>query len=158
MCLCVRPVRATQKGVAEDCSYGLYAAESAGFPQEVVDDARRIRVVLAANKDTVSRCVLTNFHAHRGHHPSTLNPILVAGNEKQLVACMQTLKVSFSARLCTQARAQRHVLAPVQNNLEPEAYLAFPQLYAGRGEPQGILVRTQSALLLVQPTWSVWKH
>ena len=112
----------TQKGVAEDCSYGLYAAESAGFPQEVVDDARRIRVVLAANKDTVSRCVLTNFHAHRGHHPSTLNPILVAGNEKQLVACMQTLKVSFSARLCTQARAQRHVLAPVQNNLEPEAY------------------------------------
>jgi len=106
--------------VAEDCSYGLYAAESAGFPQEVVEDARRIRVVLAANKDTVSRYLVTHFHAHRGQHPSTLNPILVAGNEMQLLACMQTLNVSLSARI-TQARAQRHVLATVQNDFEPEA-------------------------------------
>jgi len=46
-----------QKGVALDCCYGLYAAESAGFPQEVVEDARRIRVILAANKSNISRYV-----------------------------------------------------------------------------------------------------
>lgn len=44
-----------QKGVAEECCYGLYAAERAGFPQEVVDQARHIRSVLVSNKANIAR-------------------------------------------------------------------------------------------------------
>ena len=50
-------VRSVQKGVAEECSYGMYAAESAAFPREVIDEARRIRGILAANKSRISGCI-----------------------------------------------------------------------------------------------------
>lgn len=53
----VHAVRSVQKGVAEECSYGMYAAESAAFPSEVIDEARRIRGILAANKSRISGCI-----------------------------------------------------------------------------------------------------
>ena len=89
-----------QKGVAKECSYGLYAAESAGFPQEVIDDARRIRIVLAANKTAVSR------------YDSSF--LLF-----QSLTTLSAVYFSFSSPVCInaalhQAHARRHFLATLQ--------------------------------------------